>query len=511
MQEQRLAWKTLCLKWFRPGQSLRLRLTLWYLLFLTGMLLVGGIIIYTTQAQAQNSELNARLHIEITRIGSAYANQAADQIVTPTLQESLVAGNEIMLVLTPQGHILQAVAPGIGTLQASDRAWLITQAMEHTHAAKPVLSFYSHQMVLFSPKGATRQDEYAFTDLLVQRQQGIGVVVVVGIVDTTAQTLHTLLLAFLLVGLLLLAASGLGTFWLVDRTIHPVQVMTHMAERISETDLSQRLRLKRRDELGALAGMLDRMLERLEKAFERQRQFIADASHELRTPLATISLEATRVLEQPSTYEECQQALVHIQQASASMSHLVNGLLLLARAEGGQMVLQKTSIDLSEVVLAMVERLIPLAHQLHIRLLVGDLPVLLVEGEQMSLEQMITNVLENAIKYTSGIGTQVFVETVRQHANQQWWGSVRITDDGPGIAEEHLPFIFDRFYCVNPSRTHHSQTTPGKSSPSGSGLGLSLAQGIAHAHHGEIQVHTLIGHGSTFEIRLPLRESAVDN
>jgi signal transduction histidine kinase len=124
----------------------------------------------------------------------------------------------------------------------------------------------------------------------------------------------------------------------------------------------------------------------------------------------------------------------------------------------------------------------------------------------MFLGQMITNILENAIKYTSGIGTQVSVETVRQHVNQQWWGSVRITDDGPGIAEEHLPFIFDRFYCANPSRTHRFQTSSGKPSPSGSGLGLALAQGIAHAHHGEIHVHTQIGQGSTFEIRLPLKE-----
>ncbi|HEY7414144.1 MAG TPA: histidine kinase dimerization/phospho-acceptor domain-containing protein, partial [Ktedonobacteraceae bacterium] len=200
--------------------------------------------------------------------------------------------------------------------------------MEHTHTIKPALSFYSHQIVLFSPKGAARRDEYAFTDLLIRGQQGMSVIVVVGIVNTAAQTLHTFLLAFLLVGLLLLAGSTLGTFWLVDRAIHPVQVMTQMAERMSETDLSQRLRLKRQDELGGLADMLDRMLERLEKAFERQRQFTADASHELRTPLATISLETARVLEQPSTYEECQQALVYIQQASASMSHLVNDLLL---------------------------------------------------------------------------------------------------------------------------------------------------------------------------------------
>src|SRR5204863_1987951 len=136
------------------------------------------------------------------------------------------------------------------------------------------------------------------------------------------------------------------------------------------------------------------------------------------------------------------------------------------------------------VALASVERLLPLARQSQITLATGDLPEVLVLGDPQYLGQMLTNLIENGIKYTSGSGKRVHVELT---CEQKRWGVVRVQDDGPGIAEEHLPSLFERFYRVDKARSRRQQgprpsSKPGNAEPGGSGLGLSIVQWIVQAH-----------------------------
>ncbi len=204
------------------------------------------------------------------------------------------------------------------------------------------------------------------------------------------------------------------------------------------------------------------------------------------------------------------------------MGAIVNSLLLLARADTGQMTLNVQDVDLSDVTLACVERLLSLARQQQITLATGALPELLVRGDPQYLGQMLTNIIENGVKYTSGKGTRVFVELAGEQGK---YGVVRVQDDGPGISDEHLPYLFERFYRVDKARstpttrqkvgaslrgdaTGSTQSSQGTSEkhkePGGAGLGLSIAQWIAQAHGGEIRVESAIGEGALFEIRLPL-------
>ncbi len=115
------------------------------------------------------------------------------------------------------------------------------------------------------------------------------------------------------------------------------------------------------------------------------------------------------------------------------------------------------------------------------------------------------NLIENAIKYTSGVGTRVHVELAEK---QDKWGIFRVQDDGPGIAEEHLPYVFDRFYRVDKARSHNKQKVARKvdetKDAGGTGLGLSIVQWIVQAHHGEVRVESKMGAGSLFEVKLPL-------
>ena len=175
--------------------------------------------------------------------------------------------------------------------------------------------------------------------------------------------------------------------------------------------------------LAELAATFDQMLSRLDAAFKRQIQFTADASHELRTPLTIIDLEINRALTQLHTHEEYRQVLEVIQTENEQMTALVNSLLLLARADTGQIVLHLQEVDLSDIALASVERLLSLAQQSGITLSTGDLPELLVNGDQHYLSRMMINLLENAIKYTRGIGKHVHIELAEQPGK---WGIIRV-------------------------------------------------------------------------------------
>ena len=186
------------------------------------------------------------------------------------------------------------------------------------------------------------------------------------------------------------------------------------------------------------------------------------------------------------------------------MTRLVNDLLVLARADASQTRLRHEPVDLSEVVVDTVERLALVAQQTGIAIKVAPLPELTILGDRLYLVQMLTNIIENALKYSSPTGTRVEVELVRHDKDGQGWAELRVRDDGPGIAKEHLSHLFERFYRVDQSRTHKGESSASDGATGGNGLGLSIAQWIAQAHGGEIQVRSAPGHGSVFAIWLLL-------
>ncbi|HET6318669.1 MAG TPA: HAMP domain-containing sensor histidine kinase, partial [Chloroflexota bacterium] len=225
----------------------------------------------------------------------------------------------------------------------------------------------------------------------------------------------------------------------------------------------------------------------------------ADASHELRTPVSIISLEAQQVLERPRTVDEYRRALLAIRAESEHMASLVSDLLDLARAEGGQTVLAREELDLSDLTLEVVERLAPLARRRGLRVVVDELPELPVVGDRAHLTRMLSNVFDNAIKYTVGYGRQIRLATGCRLDNDSAVAWVRVDDDGPGINAADLPHVFDRFYRVDSART--SATHDGVST--GHGLGLAIARWVAVAHGGDIQARNRLTGGASFEIVLP--------
>jgi len=251
------------------------------------------------------------------------------------------------------------------------------------------------------------------------------------------------------------------------------------------------------------------MLDRLQAAFNRQRQFTADASHELRTPLTIIGLETGRALSNGRSAADLQQALEIVQSENKFMSRLVEELLTLARMDSGQIPLKNEPLDLSDLALEVTERFASIAGQKGIHLKTGDLPELVILGDQVTLGQMIGNLVDNAIKYSPvGEDQWVRVETGTSDNGTSPTAWVRVVDNGPGIAAEHIPHLFDRFYRVDSARSHNMDEDEEKNIP-GSGLGLAIVQWIAQIHHGIVEVKSEPGQGSTFEVHFPLPPPAI--
>ena len=289
--------------------------------------------------------------------------------------------------------------------------------------------------------------------------------------------------------------AGVGGMFLANRTLQPVDHITDIAREIGEGDLSRRINIQSEDELGRLASTLNRMIARLEEAFQKQRQFAADASHELRTPLAIIQAESSLALDKKRTQVEYRRSLDLVSQEVTYMSEIIGKLLLLARNDAGIEPLNLQEVNVKDLFTELSSDVEALAQEKGVAFNLGPMDNLTVKGDRFRLRQLFLNILDNAIRYTPSGGT-VSSLLVRKNGS----ALVSISDTGMGIPAEELPFIFDRFYRVDKARSRPD---------GGLGLGLAIASSIAKLHGGGIEVESQVGKGSTFQITLPLLESPV--
>jgi two-component system, OmpR family, sensor kinase len=477
------------------ARSVRFRLTLWYVTILAVVLVAFSSAIYFIQARQLQEELDSRVRVQVADLVRIYNDQTGlldvpgnYAVITPT----------VAILLTPQGQVVQSET----IQQLAHVATTVSQQMPPSAGGSSSHLRYDEA----SDATANWLPGWEVAVVRIWQQHRIVALMVVAIPSTLSRQLADLALGFAVAIPIVLVLSTGGGYWLARHAMRPIQSITRTAQDISVTDLHRRLRIRRRDEFGELGATIDQMLERLEGAFLRQRQFTADASHELRTPLTIVSLQASRALEQPLTPQEYRQTLAVILQESASMSRLVNDLLTLARADSGQVSMTQDTLDLGEIIFDAVERLAPLAQQNGTAIAIAPLPEMAVQGDRDYLCQLFTNIIENALKHGQGIARQVQIAASLPINKGQPSVAIRVADDGPGIAPEHLPHLFDRFYQVDRARTHHQRTAgEAGSNGIGSGLGLAIAQWIVQDHHGTIQVQSHMGTGTVVTVTLPLK------
>ena len=316
-----------------------------------------------------------------------------------------------------------------------------------------------------------------------------------------------------------LVLAGTGGWLLARRALRPVDQMTTAARRIEAEHLAQRLGgAEVDDELGRLARTLNEMLARLEAAFAQVRRFSADASHELKTPLTVLRGEIEVALRNRRDPAEYERVLWAVLEEVESMTRLVDDLLLLSRADAGALKLDSGPVELDRLVEDVAKEGEVLGRAKRVHVTIKSLEPLVVRGDGPRLKQLLRNLVDNGVKYTSP-GGQVALslhQVARRSGDQAIgqsgdspnrqiaqlpncpaveWAELVVLDAGIGIAPEALPRIFERFYRVDPARSRET---------GGAGLGLCIAKTIAEAHGGAIEVQSTPGAGSTFTVRLPL-------
>ena len=313
--------------------------------------------------------------------------------------------------------------------------------------------------------------------------------------DQTARTLGLFQRYLLLLAFPVLLVAAMGGYWLSRRALAPVDALTQTADRISGSNLSDRLEtLTTGDELQRLSDTLNKMLTRIETAFLRVTQFTADASHELRTPISLIRTEAEIALRKSRTSAEYREALQYILWESEQTSCLIEQLLTLARADSGRETLRLTALDLPSLVRGIGNewRQMVESRGLEFTLDVPDCQ-LTIQADRMALQRLFAILLDNAVKYTPAPGRiELSLQKVDENA------AVIVGDSGIGIPEEHQAKIFERFYRVDQARSREI---------GGAGIGLAIAQWIVHQHQASITVQSHVGSGSAFCVRLPILSS----
>ena len=464
-------------------RSLRFRLVLWHALWLGAVFLVTGALLYFAvgrylEQNLAKSEL-ARAHrvaALIVRLGAVPADRYAAEITADFAPE---ASGRFIRVFRPSGAVLYQSGPpgddsfavgqigppppvpGVRRITQADgtELVLVTLAADRTGPtpASPPVPFWVEVGQSLAP---------ALTEL------------------------HRLLLALSLGFVIVTIVALAGGYVLVARALRPVAEITRAAEGITSRNLSERLPLPPTgNEFEQLSAALNRMIARLDEAFQLNRRFLADASHELRTPLTILRSELEALVQRRGADAEPDAAMVNLLEEVQRLAGIVENLFALSRLEAGLAQTPTVSFDLARLAATTAEQMCLLAEDKGVTITCETPAPVMLEGDRGRFKQVIVNLLDNAIKYTPPGGAITL--SVRAHN-----GAVvcEVSDNGVGIPAAALPHVFDRFYRVDPARNREQ---------GGAGLGLAIVKAICAAHNGRVEVTSTEGAGSCFRVVLP--------
>ena len=450
-------------------KSIKFRLTLWYLAAIVVLLVIFGTVAYYLLSKNLYRNLDESLRTRVIEL------QGSIKIDGRQVQfEQKVS--ELVMIYDADGALMERLGPNV---EFSNIDITVKEAL-----------FGKSSFVSASTPNGPDVRLYAAP---FNVDSGTRVAIIVGrLPNDILDMLAIFRMVILNSSLLVVILAGVGGLFLADRTLKPVERIADIARGIGESDLSRRIDIQTDDELGRLASTLNGMIARLEEAFKKQRQFVADASHELRTPLAIIQAESSLALGKRRTQEELRKSLELVSQEVAYMSDIVGKLLLLARSDAGVEPVSFHDVNIRDILVELSQDVEALAQEKDLRFTLGSMDSLTIKGDRLKLRQLFLIILDNAIRHTPG-GGSISGSLVRRNDS----AVTSIGDTGIGISAEHLPFIFDRFYRVDKARSH---------AEGGMGLGLSIAISIAKMHGGEIEVESQVGVGTTFRIVLPLAD-----
>jgi signal transduction histidine kinase len=460
--------------------SLRLSLTLTYTILLTLTLASFGLVLYFMMRQNVEQEMDRRLRIRAQQVSATIWPQSdsltAGDLTAASLDLSPLAD------LAAQTLYVQVLDRSGEVLATSDNLEGLSLPVQDAELQKAISDGPTMDNLQLGGAGKVRM---LSSPIRAADGQIVGVLQVGQSRTAADDTMEALRLRLLMLGLGAVVVAGASGWLVADRGLRPLSLMAGKAKDFADRrNFAGRLQITRRhDEVGKLASTIDRLLETVEGTLGLHRQFLADTSHELRNPLLAIrtNLELLGRMPLGESRDECVREATH---QVERMSRLVADLLLLARAESGQ-IIERRAVPLRPLLERAVGEARKRAAGQTVELCIENDVSVLGDGER--LHQIFTNLLDNALRYTPPPGR---IELSLRRENG--WARVDVDDTGTGIATEHLPKVFDRFYQVD------------QRNGAGSGLGLAIVKHLSEAHGGTAVVQSQPGAGSCFTVRLPI-------
>jgi two-component system, OmpR family, sensor kinase len=489
-------------------QNLRIKLTFWYVLILAVLLISFSGFLYLTLKKSLYRDVDNKLQSLAALIASESGSPLSTfgfADIDRTLEKSLN--------LKPIGKFIQVLDESGRIGRKSENLRNIQLPISLTalqDASKGLISFETNRSVANTPLRIV-------TLPVKENQQIVRIVQVASSLEDVEDALNTLFIILIITVPSALIAASLGGQFLANKALKPVDRITQAARLITHQNLNQRIEPPRvKDEIWRLIETFNEMISRLDKSFHQMKQFTTDASHELKTPLTILRGEVEVALRKDRSSQEYQEILQSNLEEINRMSHIVNDLLLLSKADRGDVRLNREDVDLTEVLDQIVDQIQILAHSKNLKIeTTNHQERTHVLGDSLRIRELFLNLIENAIKYTEDGGSiQIRIEREAAHpsAPVQPEGRIEaaspppteedlgiakivVSDTGIGIAREDQEKIFDRFYRVDKARSREQ---------GGSGLGLSICKWIVEAHQGEIKVESELGKGSSFIVKLPI-------
>jgi signal transduction histidine kinase len=449
--------------------SVRGRLTLWYTAILALVLITFSGISFALLVRAIRSATDASIRATARELAAAFSNDPTE------VRLDFRLSNREVMVFTPSGRI---AASSQLHLTSGERERLATLVRGRVDGFATIDGGAEGDGIrIFAIPFRAIGQQYTVIVAQDLAEQG----------DRLESAAYAVLLG---IPLALVFAAG-GGYLLARKSLAPVTTMSAKARQISAETLGDRIAVENdRDELGFLAVTLNDLLERLQRAFDSQRRFMADASHELRTPVAIIQGEADVVLSRSDrSSADYRESIEIMRNAARKLTRIVQDLFLLARTDAGSYPMSRSRFYLDEVLTdcARAMRSVAAAKKIEVTC---DAPVdSVILADEELIHRMFLNLIENAVKFTDAGGR---VRVLAERLPESY--AIRVIDDGPGIFAGEQPRVFERFY-----RSDRLRRRAG-----GAGLGLPIAQWIAEAHEGRIVIEKSDASGTTFLVTLPI-------
>ncbi len=472
---------------FLCSSSIRFRLTFWYVVTLAVILTASGLYWYWTFSRSQQEYVDEKLRVVAEDVVSFHllsyhvpARRPLPECLGHELEEFIRSHNwsEYVQFLDNEGNTL------CSTSNLKKNFLPISAEAKRKAQGK---QFY-FETIRFDDETLR-----LLTYPVVAESRLVNIVQIAEDLSPMYKTLRQHRLSLLIYSPLLLLVLAAGGWLVAGRTLAPVTKLAGAVRRISAENLSQRLGVHVcEDEIADLQRTFNSMLERLEESFNKVRQFTADASHELRTPLAILKGETEVALRWAKNADELRNTLESNMEEIDRMGRIIEDLLALAKSEAGEIPLAMIDLNLNDLLrdIYLQGKTLAAAKNINFTLNLNVDREIYLRGDQLQLHRMLLNLISNGIKYTPAGGkVEVFLSATETTAR------IRVVDTGIGIAKEHFPNLFDRFYRIDEARNRDV---------GGSGLGLSIVKWIVDAHGGMITVASELNKGSEFTVVLPL-------